>query len=126
MSKPKEKMVSQQLLISPLLPRALLPASSLEPLEADERVLCSFERIAVAAGGPDADASAAEEGNADAVAVGTLHITSRYEPFFFFLFARDAERTCCSRRELGKRNKAKKGENGNDKLLKSHSRRRLV
>ena len=78
--KTQKNMVSQQLCPSPLLPRALLPASSLEPLEAEERVLCSFERVRVAAGGADDDAAAAET-NAQA-AVGTLHVTSRYADRF--------------------------------------------
>ena len=75
-----KKMVSQQLSCpSPRgLPASLLPASSLEPLQEDERVLCSFERVGVAAGGADENAaSAAEEANADAV--GTLHVTTRCE-----------------------------------------------
>ena len=76
-SKNRKKMVSQLLHRSPILPRALLPASSLEPLEAKERVLCSFERVRVAAGGADDDEAAAET-SAHAAAVGTLHVTSRY------------------------------------------------
>ena len=82
-------MVSQ-LLPTPLLPRALLPASSLEPLEAEERVLCSFERVRVAAGAADDDAAAAET---DGHAVGTLHVTSRCDAVFcslFFLVSREA------------------------------------
>jgi hypothetical protein len=73
-----KKMVSQQLSCPcpRRLPASLLPASSLEPLQEDERVLCSFERVGVAAGGAAEDAaSAAEEPNANAV--GTLHVTSR-------------------------------------------------
>lgn len=82
-------MVSQQLCPPPLLPRALLPASSLEPLEAEERVLCSFERVRVAAGGEDDDAAAAEtDDDAHAAAVGTLHVTSRYRFPFCFRFLR--------------------------------------
>ena len=90
-SKNSKKMVSQLLHRSPILPRALLPASSLEPLEAEERVLCSFERVRVAAGGADDDEAAAET-SAHAAAVGTLHVTSRYGTFHVPFSPRCSER----------------------------------
>ena len=90
-------MVSQQLLppAALLMPRSLLPASSLEPLEADERVLRSFESVGVAAAGGENEneAGAAAEANA----AGTLHVTSRYrrESFVLILsFFREQRHWC--------------------------------
>lgn len=61
-----------------LLPRALAPASSLEPLiDDDERLLRSFERVAVASSGSIDDEGMSDDVDDGGCNVGTLHVTSR-------------------------------------------------
>ena len=113
-------MVSQLLHRSPILPRALLPASSLEPLEAEERVLCSFERVRVAAGGADDDEAAAET-SAHAAAVGTLHVTSRYGTFHVPFSPR-----CSERRRLSPLLAMQRRNKERERARKEEARRRTL
>ena len=119
-SKNSKKMVSQLLHRSPILPRALLPASSLEPLEAEERVLCSFERVRVAAGGADDDEAAAET-SAHAAAVGTLHVTSRYGTFHVPFSPR-----CSERRRLSPLLAMQRRNKERERARKEEARRRTL